>query len=79
MSGSLPTPADDIIRRYPADRSRLMDILLAVQHRFGRIDEASILAIAGHLGLHAVEVEDTASFYAFFNREPRGRFRIRLA
>jgi [NiFe] hydrogenase diaphorase moiety large subunit len=79
MTDALPTTTDDIVRTFPADRSRLMDILLAVQHRFGRIDEASIRAIAGHLGLHAVEVEDTASFYAFLNREPRGRFRIRLA
>jgi [NiFe] hydrogenase diaphorase moiety large subunit len=31
------------------------------------------------LGIHRVEIEDMVSFYAFFNREPRGRFRIRLS
>jgi [NiFe] hydrogenase diaphorase moiety large subunit len=35
--------------------------------------------IAAGLGIHAVEVEDMVSFYAFFDRHPRGRVRIRLS
>ena len=31
------------------------------------------------LGIHPVEVEDMLSFYAFFDRQPRGRNRIRLS
>jgi NADH:ubiquinone oxidoreductase subunit E len=61
------------------DRSRLMDIVHAVQNRFGYISDSAIHTIATALGMHAVEVEDMASFYAFFDREPRGRNRIRLS
>ena len=51
----------------------------AVQHRFGHVSDDAVQAIAAGLGIHAVEIEDMVSFYAFFNREPRGRFRIRLS
>ncbi len=68
-----------IIKEFAADRSRLMDIALAVQHRFGHIGAEAIEAIAAGLGIHRVEVEDMVSFYAFLDREPRGRNRIRLS
>ena len=62
-----------------ADRSRLLDIVEAVQARFGFVSHGAVQAIAAGLGIHAVEVEDMLSFYAFFDRQPRGRFRIRLS
>ncbi len=46
---------------------------------FGYISNQSVQAIATGLGIHAVEVEDMVSFYAFLDRQPRGRFRIRLS
>ena len=70
---------EDIIHAYGADRTRLMDIVIAVQQRLGHIDDAAIEAIASGLAMHRVEVEDMVSFYAFFDREPRGRNRIRLS
>jgi [NiFe] hydrogenase diaphorase moiety large subunit len=68
-----------IVEEFAADRSRLMDIVHAVQQRFGNVSDDAVRVIATGLGIHAVEVEDMVSFYAFFNREPRGRFRIRLS
>jgi [NiFe] hydrogenase diaphorase moiety large subunit len=35
--------------------------------------------VADALGMHAVEVEDMVSFYAYLDREPKGRFHIRLS
>jgi len=71
--------ADAVVKEFKADRSRLMDIVQAVQHRLGHVSDAAVHAIAVGLGVHAVEVEDMVSFYAFLNREPKGRFHIRLS
>jgi [NiFe] hydrogenase diaphorase moiety large subunit len=70
---------DDIVAEFGADRSRLLDIVEAIQRRSGYIDDEAIQSIASGLGIHRVEVADMVSFYAFFDRQPRGRFRIRLS
>jgi [NiFe] hydrogenase diaphorase moiety large subunit len=70
---------NEIVRTVNSDPTRLMDVVLAVQHRSGYVSNEAIRAIAGALSLHPVEVEETASFYAFFNRQPRGHNRIRLS
>jgi [NiFe] hydrogenase diaphorase moiety large subunit len=79
MNASTDSAVEDIVKEFGADRSRLLDIVEQVQHRFGHISDGAIQAIATGLGIHRVEIEDMVSFYAFFNREPRGRFRIRLS
>jgi len=79
-----PLPAnrewvEAVVRDLGSDRSRLLDIVQAVQRQYGWISYEAMVAIAGALGIHAVEVEDTVSFYAFLNRTPKGRFQIRLS
>jgi len=70
---------DAIVKAFGAERTRLMDIVQAVQQRLGWVSDEAIRAIAAALGVHAVEVEDMVSFYAFLNRAPKGRFHIRLS
>ncbi len=79
MTAGHATTVEAIVREFAADRTRLLDIIEAVQHQFGHVADNAIHAIATGLGIHAVEVEDTLSFYAFFDRQPRGRCRIRLS
>jgi len=79
MTLNCGSAVEAIIKEFAADRSRLLDIVEQVQHRFGHIGDAAIQAIATGLDIHRVEIEDMVSFYAFFNREPQGRFRIRLS
>ena len=79
MSSNSTATIESIVQEFGADRSRLMDIVLAVQHRFGHVGGDAIQAIAAGLGIHAVEIEDMVSFYAFFDLEQRGRNRIRLS
>jgi [NiFe] hydrogenase diaphorase moiety large subunit len=62
-----------------ADRTRLLDIAIAVEKRFGYISTEAIAIIANGVGLHDVEVADMVSFYAFLDRMPRGACRIRLS
>jgi len=79
MNANTDSTVETIVSQFGADRSRLLDIVEQVQHRFGHVSDAAIQAISTLLGIQRVEIEDMVSFYAFFNREPRGRFRIRLS
>ena len=79
MTLSSDTAIDGIVKSFGSDPSRLMDIVLAVQHHSGHVSDDAIQAIAKGLGVHAVEIEEMVSFYAFLDRQPRGRNRIRLS
>lgn len=68
-----------IVEEFAADRSRLLDIVEAVQRRSGYVSNEAVQTIASGVGIHPVEVEDMLTFYAFFDRQPRGRNRIRLS
>ncbi len=68
-----------IIRETGGDRTRLLDVLLAVQEQFGFISDNAIRAISTGLHIHPVEVEDTLSFYAFLKRKPKGDFQVRVS
>jgi [NiFe] hydrogenase diaphorase moiety large subunit len=69
----------EIVDSVDRDRTRLMDIVQAVQHRLGYLSDEAVHAIAAGLGIRGAEVEDMASFYTFLNKEPKGRFHIRLS
>jgi [NiFe] hydrogenase diaphorase moiety large subunit len=60
------------------ERTRLLDILLAIQHRDGHVDDEAIDLVATALSIPRVDVEGVVTFYAFLSREPRGRVTIRL-
>jgi len=67
-----------ICEKFGNDKGRLMDILLNVQAEVGCIASGALDDIAKSLSISRVEVESAATFYAFFSREQRGRFVIRL-
>jgi len=64
---------ESIVAEFAADRSRLLDIVEAVQRRSGYVSNEAVQAIATGLGIHPVEVEDMVSFYTFFEIDPRPR------
>jgi [NiFe] hydrogenase diaphorase moiety large subunit len=70
---------DNFVAAVGGDRTRLLDVLQNAQRHFGHISDAAVQAVAAGLAMHPVEVEDTLSFYAFLDRTPCGRFRIRLS
>ncbi len=79
MTDPCAAVVNEIVGAFGHERARLMDIAIAVQHRFGHIGDDAVQAMATGLGMHPVEVEEMVSFYAFFDREPKGRNRIRLS
>ena len=61
------------------NRTRLLDVLAAEQALHGHLSDDALLAIASELDIAYVEVLDTASFYAFFSRDPQAAHQIRLS
>jgi [NiFe] hydrogenase diaphorase moiety large subunit len=72
----------DIIRQICAacgnERTRLMDIVRAVQARLRCVDGEAMELIAELVQTHRVEVEGVVSFYAFLSQQPTGEIVIRL-
>ncbi len=65
-----------IVSRYPVKRSALIPILHEVQARDGYLTHAAMAAVAQYLGLHPVEVAETATFYDLLNLRPVGKYQI---
>jgi [NiFe] hydrogenase diaphorase moiety large subunit len=67
-----------IIEKYHQDRSRLLDILIAIQDIYLCIPDQAVTLIADQLGISKVDVEQTITFYHFFSLEPVGEYAIYL-
>ncbi len=78
MSEKLPTAVKEICQSCGNDRGRMMDIVRAVQERFGCVSNEAMDLIAKQVKCHRVEVESVVSFYAFLSTRPKGQVVIRL-
>jgi len=78
MSGTLENTVKEICRSHNNDRTRMMDVVRAVQERFGCVSSEAMNAIAAALRTHRVEVESVVSFYSFLSEKPKGKVVIRL-
>ncbi len=78
MSQDSDTAIKTICKHYGNDAGRMMDIVLAVQEKFGCVSSAAMDAIARAVGTQRVEVESVVSFYAFLSTEQKGKVVIRL-
>jgi [NiFe] hydrogenase diaphorase moiety large subunit len=67
-----------VLEKYHHDKTRLMDILIAVQSEHGFIGPEIVSQIAHDLNMSEVDVEQTISFYHFFTMEPTGKYSIYL-
>ncbi len=66
----------DLIALYPQPRSALIPILHILQEQDGYLSEDGMNHVGELVGLEAVEVRGTASFYDMFHFEPVGRYLI---
>ncbi len=78
MSENLQTSVREICRAFNNDRARMMDIVLAVQAKFGCVSSEAMAVIAKAASTHRVEVESVVSFYAFLSSRRKGKVVIRL-
>lgn len=71
---------DREVAKYPADQkqSAVMSALAVAQDENGWLDTSTMDAVAVHLGMAPIAVYEVASFYAMYDLEPPGRFKITL-
>jgi NADH-quinone oxidoreductase subunit E len=71
---------DAIQRRYPPEMktSLVLPLLHCVQDANGHVTEADAVAIAGYIGMPAIQVVEALSWYSMFDREPQGRYVIKV-
>ena len=67
-----------VIERLHQDRSRLIDILIAIQDIYHYIPDEAVTMLGDLLGISKVDVEQTISFYHFLTQEPVGKYAIYL-
>jgi len=78
MSEVAPAEIREICTNYHHDATRLLDILRAVQARYGYVSSRAIDLLGSELRIPRIEVHSTLSFYAFLSGKPSGRVVIRL-
>ncbi len=78
MSATLASAVNRICKDHGNDRSRMMDIVRAVQDEFGCVDSEAQQLIAKATGAKRVEVDGCVSFYAFLSKKEMGEIVIRL-
>jgi NADH-quinone oxidoreductase subunit E len=78
LSAHVREEIDHWLAKFPVDRKRsaVIAALHAVQHEKGHLPQASMDAVAGYLGIPAVQVYEVASFYSMFETRPCGRHHI---
>jgi NADH-quinone oxidoreductase E subunit len=71
---------DDIITKYPSDqkRSAVLAALYLVQEQEGYLTANGMRHVAGILDMTAAEVEDVATYYVMFYREPVGKYVLQV-
>ena len=79
MSESLQAAVKSICAEHPNDRSRMMDIVRAIQTEFGCVSGEAMETVARAVDSHRVEVESVVSFYSFLSERPKGKVVIRLS
>jgi len=63
--------------RYPTKQAVTLPALHAVNDALGYVPREAVVEVAEMLELHPAEVQDTLSFYGFFEQEkPLGRHRL---
>jgi len=67
-----------LVKQYGCKRAALLPILRGIMDKYHHISESAMQLIADHLQIHAIEVQDTASFYSFLGTKAKGKYIIRL-
>jgi formate dehydrogenase subunit gamma len=67
-----------LMARYRGQRGILLPLLHDLQEELGRVDDATVAAVADALNLSRAEVHGVVTFYHDFRREPAGRHVVRI-
>lgn len=71
---------DEILTKYPPDRKRsaVLAALYLAQEQDGYLTASAMRHVAGILEMTAADVEDVATYYVMFFREPVGKYVLQV-
>ena len=80
LSPDALTKIDREVAKYPPDQkqSAVMSALAIAQDEKGWLAPETMDFVAGYLGMPPVAVYEVATFYAMYNRQPVGRYKITI-
>ena len=80
LTAALREKFDALRRDYPPEMktSLVLPLLHCVQEENGHVTERDAVAIAGYIGMPAIRVVEALTWYSMFDREPQGRYVIRV-
>jgi NADH-quinone oxidoreductase subunit E len=68
----------EIIKKYPADKSYLIEILREIQTTDGFVSNQAISVISKELKILDIDVEGVINFYSMLSQVPKGKTVIRV-
>ena len=72
----LSTDLESMLSRHGHDPTRLLQILIEIQHQHGWIPVETIDFLAEHLNLPRARIDGVIGFYSFLHHQPVGQFRL---
>jgi len=75
---ALVAEIDELITHYPRKRSASLMLLHALQEHYGYLSRQAVEWTAARLELEPINVLELVTFYPMFQREPVGRFHLRV-
>lgn len=69
---------DEILKKYPKEKDRLIAILNDVQERCGYIPKEAQLEISNYLSMPMAEIYGVITFYSRFTLAPKGKYNISI-
>ncbi|MCF8378223.1 MAG: NAD(P)H-dependent oxidoreductase subunit E [Bacteroidales bacterium] len=74
----MSSQVQSIVEKYGKDATRLMDIFIDIFSEYGCVNDMQLDEIGELLNISKVDVEQTLSFYHFFNKKSCGKYAIYL-
>ena len=70
------TNIDSILKKYDNNESNLIQMLLDIQGDYNWLPKHALLYVGNRLQVPLTQIYSIASFYKFFNLEPKGKYQI---
>lgn len=69
---------DEVVSRYPEQKSAVLPVLYMAQKEFGHLSQEAIEYVAKLLDIPAVRLYGIVTFYTMFNMKPVGRHHLQV-
>ena len=67
---------NELLKEYKQEKDNLIQILNAVQEKYGYIPKTSQMEISKYLNISMAEIYGVITFYSRFTLEPKGKYNI---